>query len=185
MIEISERKGTADIQPHSAILRGEQMNRIIIKNDTKPYYPKLVVRVFSSATVWEFVDKVSRMCDLAPQFVDVTLSGGKKVKDSDYGKTLAEIGMRNHDIITVKKNRNETPDVPQVPLIDPTTNELVPKAAELFAHWHALYSDNTGIMTPKSATRFILGATNEHIGETDGRIKGLFDGYDADKDGKM
>jgi hypothetical protein len=50
---------------------------------------------------------------------------------------------------------------------------------------HALYSDNTGVMTPKSAIRFILGATNEHVSETDNRIKGLFDGYDSDKDGKM
>jgi hypothetical protein len=112
MIEISERKGTGDIQPHSAILRGEQMNRIIIKNDTRPYYPKLIVRVFSSATVWEFVDKVTRMCDLAPQFADVTLPGARRIKETDYGKTLSDIGLKNHDIITVKKNKNETPDMP-------------------------------------------------------------------------
>jgi len=66
LIEVSEKKGTCDVQPHSAILKGESFERIIIKNATKLYFPNLIVRVFSSATVWEFVDKVSRMCDLAP-----------------------------------------------------------------------------------------------------------------------
>lgn len=37
-------------------------------------------------------------------------------------------------------------------------------------------------MTPQSTTRFILGATNELIQPDDGRIKGLFAGYDTNKD---
>lgn len=43
-------------------------------------------------------------------------------------------------------------------------------------------------MTPESAKKFILGATNELIpgdGLSDNRIKGLFDNYDSDKDGKL
>lgn len=38
-------------------------------------------------------------------------------------------------------------------------------------------------MTPESTTRFILGATNELVQKDDGRISGLFNGYDGDKDG--
>lgn len=76
MIKIAEKKGTGDIQPHSAILKGEVLERIIIKNSTRVNAPNLVVKVLTSATVWEFVDKVSRMCELAPQFVEVKLSNG-------------------------------------------------------------------------------------------------------------
>jgi hypothetical protein len=38
-------------------------------------------------------------------------------------------------------------------------------------------------MTPESTTRFILGATHEVVGPEDGRITGLFNGYDSNKDG--
>jgi hypothetical protein len=38
-------------------------------------------------------------------------------------------------------------------------------------------------MTKHSATRFIFGATHEIIDSTDGRIVGLFDKYDSNRDG--
>lgn len=38
-------------------------------------------------------------------------------------------------------------------------------------------------MTPQSATRFILGATNEVVVAEDKRIKDLFDAWDKNKDG--
>jgi hypothetical protein len=40
-------------------------------------------------------------------------------------------------------------------------------------------------MTPESTTFFIRGATNEPVSAADGRIQGLFQQYDADKDGKL
>jgi len=90
------------------------------------------------------------------------LSGGKKIKDTDYGKTLGDMGMRNHDIITVKKNRYEE-DIPHVNLIDPATRQLTVAADRVFNNWYDKYSDKTGFMTPLSTTRFILGATNESV----------------------
>jgi hypothetical protein len=54
------------VNPHNAILAGECLDRIIIKNQTLSLANNLVVKVYTSATVWEFVDRVSRMCDLAP-----------------------------------------------------------------------------------------------------------------------
>lgn len=104
MIQLSERKGTADIQPHSSILKGEKMNNLIVKNNVKSYFNNFIVSAYSSATVWEFVDKVTRMCEGAPQYCDVVLQGGRKIKDTDYGKTLAKMGVKNHDMIIVKLN---------------------------------------------------------------------------------
>lgn len=88
VIADSENKGTGNVNPHNAILAGECFDRIIIKNGTLGLANNLVVKLYTSATVWEFVDRVSRMCDLAPQFVTVKLSNGTEITNSDYGKTL-------------------------------------------------------------------------------------------------
>jgi hypothetical protein len=91
------------VHPHNAILQGECLDRIIIKNATLRVAPSLIVKVYTSATVWEFVDKVSRMCSLAPHFVQVKLSNSTVIRDTDYGKTLGEMGFKNYDIVTVSK----------------------------------------------------------------------------------
>ena len=68
-------------------------------------------------------------------------------------------------------------------MIDPETKKLVKKAYDIFNEWYDRYSDPNGQMTPQSATRFILGATNEVVAAGDKRIKDLFDAWDKNKDG--
>jgi hypothetical protein len=67
----------------------------------------MIMKVLTSATVWEFVSKVSRLCDLAPVYVDISMSNGEKIKVTDYGKTLAELGFKNGEKVTVKRNEYE------------------------------------------------------------------------------
>lgn len=177
----TEKKGTGDVQPHNAFLKGESLDRIIIMNSTKQNRPSFIVKVLTSATVWEFVDKVSRMIDLAPQYCEFKLQSGKKISETDYGKTLGELGFKNSQIVTVTKLEIE--DIPNVNLIDPETKKLVKKAYDIFNEWYDRYSDPNGQMTPQSATRFILGATNEVVVAEDKRIKDLFDAWDKNKDG--
>jgi len=55
IISESELKGTGDVQPHNGILRGECLERVIIKNKTgSKRGNNLVVRLYTSATFWEF-----------------------------------------------------------------------------------------------------------------------------------
>ncbi len=61
-----------------------------------------------------------------------------------------------------------------VPLIDSTTNKLNEAAYKIFSDWYDLYSNEDGVMTPESATRFILGAINEVVSKEDSRVKSLF-----------
>ena len=56
---------------------------------------------------------------------------------------------------------------------------------EIFNEWFDNYSTSEGVMTPQSTTLFIKGATHENVSAEDGRIKGLFSGYDQNKDGKL
>jgi hypothetical protein len=177
VIQESEKKGAGDVQPHNAILKGESLDRIIIKNQTRPNQANLVVRVLTSATVWEFVDKVSRMIDLAPHYVEFRLGDGSLIKDTDYGKTLGEISFKNYDIVTVKKLDFED-EVISAHVIDPETNELTERATVIFSEWFDAYSNEEGFMTPETTTLFIQGATNEVVPLEDARIQGLFKVYD-------
>lgn len=61
-----------------------------------------------------------------------------------------------------------------VPLIDPTTNNLNATVYKIFSDWYDLYSNDEGVMTPESATRFILGAINEVVSKEDQRVRHLF-----------
>lgn len=65
------------------------------------------MKVLTSATVWEFVSKVSRLCDLAPIYVDIVMSNGENIKVTDYGKTLADLGFKNGEKLIVRKNGYE------------------------------------------------------------------------------
>ena len=95
--------------------------------------------------------------------------------------------MRNFDIITVVKNSTDDgmKTAGEAQLRDPATGALVEKAAKIFNEWYDKYSDERGVMTPESATRFIYGATHERVQSTDSRIEGLFNKYDPQKTGIM
>lgn len=104
------------------------LDRIVIKNNTKPHASNLIVKAYTSATAFEFVDKVSRLIGLAPQYVVVSLKNGNSIKEQDNGKTLAELGFQNYDIVTVSKVYLSDYGVIPVPIIDTATNQLNAKA---------------------------------------------------------
>jgi hypothetical protein len=54
--------------------------------------------------------------------VQFKLKSGKIIEDSDYGKTLSEMGVQNCDIINVNKLAFQEPAVVEARLIDPATN---------------------------------------------------------------
>jgi len=68
------------------------------------------------------------MLDLAPHYVEFRRQDGSKIKNTDYGKTLREISLKNYDIVAVKKLDFED-EVISAPVIDPSTNELTVRAA--------------------------------------------------------
>lgn len=59
VIQMSESGGTGGVQPHNSILKGEHLDRIIIQNLTSAKAENIIVRAFTSATVWEFRKVVS------------------------------------------------------------------------------------------------------------------------------
>ena len=56
----AEKKGTGDVQPHNALLRGELLEKITIKNKASPKRGNFTISVFSNTTVWELKKEVSK-----------------------------------------------------------------------------------------------------------------------------
>jgi hypothetical protein len=117
VIQSSEMNGTNGIMAHNAILNGERLDRIIVRNETRKGHPNVIVRVYTSASVWEFIQEVSYMLDTSPRFVKFTLPNGTDIKESDHGKVLAQLNLKNDDIITAKAC-NDDEVIPQAPLVE-------------------------------------------------------------------
>jgi len=49
----AEKKGTGGVQPHNATLKGELLEKVLVKNRASTKKGDLTVGVFSNTTVWE------------------------------------------------------------------------------------------------------------------------------------
>jgi hypothetical protein len=103
IIRESEKRGTGGVHPHNAILKGELLDRIIIKNQTMQKSQNIVVGVYTSATVWEFVSEVSKMLWLSPKHVEFRLPNNRIIDETMHGMVLDQLGMKQGDVITARK----------------------------------------------------------------------------------
>jgi len=150
------------------------LERVIIKNRTgSKSGNNLVVRLYTSATFWEFKKLVSAMLDLSPKYIAFKLSDGRDLSASDHGLIMEQLGIKNGDVITARKVK-VVENIPQAPIL--INGEFSPAANKIFNEWFDLYKDpkEDEAMTPESTVGFIKGATGETIDSTDGRIKGMF-----------
>jgi hypothetical protein len=56
----AEKKGTGDVQPHNAVLKGELLERISVKYRSASKKNNIVLSIYSNTTVWEFKKEVSK-----------------------------------------------------------------------------------------------------------------------------
>jgi hypothetical protein len=126
------------------------------------------------------------MLELSPKYVKFTLPSGKNIKEDMFGDTLAQLNLKNGDIITAKMHsKAEENEIPQVLMTDPGTRQFTPRGEELFKWMHWLYSSEEGVMTPETTTHFIRGCTGEICGASDNRITGLFKAHNKAKDDRL
>ena len=128
-IYVSEKKGTGGVQPHNAILKGEMLDRVIIRymvKNKQNYWGGLklersiVVKLYTSATVWDFKKEVSAILGLAPKYIKLTLPSKGVLRDNMHGRTLQELSLKNGDILTAEK-LSVAETVAEAPLLDPAT----------------------------------------------------------------
>ena len=90
LIKVSEKSGTGGVQPHNAILKGELIDRVRIKYQikSKGNYPTwkvsklLELKMYTSATVWEFKAEVAKALGLAPKYAQFMLPNDKEIQDT-------------------------------------------------------------------------------------------------------
>lgn len=81
----AERKGTGDVKPHKALLKGELLTKIVIKNKASPKRGNIVMSIYGNATIWEFKKEVAKQLELAPKYLKLSRSDGKVIKDLENG----------------------------------------------------------------------------------------------------
>ena len=95
VIQISEKKGTGGVQPHNAILKGEMLDRIIVRymvkskvgyyNTTLKTERSIVVKLYTSATVWELKLEVSKIFGLSPKYMKLKLPNDSVMRENQHG----------------------------------------------------------------------------------------------------
>ena len=145
----------------------------------------VVVKLFTSATVWEFKSEVSKRIGLSPKYVKIKMSNNKLLSNSMHGMTLQELGFKNNDILTAEK-LSITETILEVPLVDFRAQQLVPRAQEIFTEWFDNYKNKeTGLMDDEACARFIQGSTGNTCHRNDNRVNTILSKYDGDKDGAI
>ena len=101
------------MQPHNAILKGELLDRVIVRYMVKSKVGycstaykterSIIIKLYTSATVWELKREVSKMLGLSPKYMKLKLDDGSILRENMHGRTLQELGMRNGDILTATK----------------------------------------------------------------------------------
>lgn len=89
----AEKKGTGEVKPHSALLKGELLDRIQVKNRASPNVQLLLISIYSNTTFWDFKRQVAEKLGLAPKYLKLQRFSGKAIKDTENGRTLAELGF--------------------------------------------------------------------------------------------
>ena len=112
----TEKKGTGDVKPHYALLKGELLENITIRNKASPKAKSILIKIYSNATVWEFKKEVARLLDLAPKYLKLEIGTNIVIKDVENGKTLAQIGLKSGDVVNAFKIQVEE-EIPNAPLI--------------------------------------------------------------------
>ena len=98
------------VRPHASILKGELLDRIVIKFlgapnmwGDKRVERAVVMKLYTSCTVWEFKSEVAKILGMAPKYLQFEFPGERILLDTDNGLDMQSLGLKNNDIISTEK----------------------------------------------------------------------------------
>lgn len=65
----AEKKGTSEVKPHSAILKGELLEKVVVKNKASPNVLEIILSINSNTTFWDFKRQIAEKLGLAPKYL--------------------------------------------------------------------------------------------------------------------
>lgn len=186
-MEECEKKGTGGLKSHSALLKGDVHNFIILNQVT--YYPqspdipkRIELKVYSNTTFWELRCIIGKKIKcLSDQFKIYRSLFQREIKDSDNGKTLSDLRIRINETFSVYRR---VTNIPKANLIT-SDNQLTAKAKSIFSSWFKKYADKGEKMSPEGCSAFTNSCTGDPCKSTDKRIQEFFTSHDDDRDGLL
>jgi hypothetical protein len=187
LVHVTETKGTGGVLAHGALLGGEPLAPLRVKNRAG-VGGELVAQVHSNNSLWDLRKQLAQALDLAPRHLRLTLGpkqDGPELKDIDNGKSIAALGLKGGELLTAAKRAVPEEKIASAPLL--ADGELTPRAAEVFGSWYARFCEDgvEGNFTPSSCSRFIQACCGDLPNLTDPRITNLFKAWDSDGDNKL
>ena len=95
VIHQSEKSGMMGLRPHRSILKGELLDRIIVRYMNQPHRwsderveRAFVLKLYTSCTVWEFKSEVSKLLGLAPKYIEFEFPGKVIIDDKQHGTDM-------------------------------------------------------------------------------------------------
>ena len=180
MIEESEKKGTACLKSHNALLKIKLLNLRIINNISKNV-TETIIKVYGKTTIWELKEIIASKIGISVEFLRLRLSNNFEVQSTDHGKTLITLKISDGDDLYCSLNDLES-SIPQKELSK--DGEVTKEVIGIFTEWYFKFSTD-GKMTRDDCGRFIKAVTGskDTIDGDDQRVSNLFNKYDMDNDG--
>lgn len=63
----------------------------------------IVIKLYTSCTVWEFKSEVAKLLGLAPKYLEFELADKELLNDKEHGKDMQQLDLKNNAIITARK----------------------------------------------------------------------------------
>jgi len=91
IIEESEKKGTARIKSHSALLKKKVVNLFVSSFISKA--DDFFIRVYGNTTIWELKEIISKRVKISHEFLKIVIKSNE-ISESDNGKTIIDFNVK-------------------------------------------------------------------------------------------
>ena len=182
IIYLNEKNGTADVNSHLSLLKGEIIKIKLKSIDFEKDFEK-DFEINNNETVYEMKKKITKLLNYHTDFIRLIMKKKEnnnsiseiEIKRIDNGKTLKEMGfISNKEIYEINCSKNNlNSKIERKDILDENGN-VIEEVKEIFNEWFNKYSENNK-MDISHLKLFIKDVTGskEEISETDLRIKQL------------
>ena len=179
---MNEKNGTADVNSHLSLLKGEIIKIKLKSIDFEKDFEK-DFEINNNGTVYEMKKKITKLLNYHTDFIRLIMKKKEnnnsiseiEIKRIDNGKTLKEMGfISNKEIYEINCSKNNlNSKIERKDILDENGN-VIEEVKEIFNEWFNKYSENNK-MDISHLKLFIKDVTGskEEISETDLRIKQL------------